>query len=129
MLDKIVKNINRHQWVAEAAYYKALARGFEPGKALDDWLEAEIDFSEMLITLYVSLLEEDGPITTVSLRQLAAFIGIQNTEEMMSESELVRTIQYATKHRPCFRSGANKLCQETVCHWRTECQKLISIWY
>lgn len=26
---------------AEAAYYKALARGFAPGRELDDWLAAE----------------------------------------------------------------------------------------
>ncbi|MGZ8190438.1 MAG: DUF2934 domain-containing protein [Methylococcaceae bacterium] len=129
MLNKIVENINRHQWIAEAAYFKAEARGFEPGKTLDDWLEAEIDFSEMLIALYISLLEEDGPITNVSLRQLAKFIGIQNSEVMMSESELVRAIQHATKHRPCFRSEANKICREKECKWRAECRKLISIWY
>jgi hypothetical protein len=27
--------------VAEAAYYLAERRGFAPGKALDDWLQAE----------------------------------------------------------------------------------------
>jgi len=27
--------------VAEAAYYKAEARGFEPGHEVDDWLDAE----------------------------------------------------------------------------------------
>jgi Protein of unknown function (DUF2934) len=27
--------------VAVAAYYKALARGFEPGYEMHDWLEAE----------------------------------------------------------------------------------------
>lgn len=27
--------------VEEAAYYRAEKRGFEPGKELDDWLEAE----------------------------------------------------------------------------------------
>jgi len=27
--------------VAEAAYYKAEARGFEPGHEMDDWLDAE----------------------------------------------------------------------------------------
>jgi hypothetical protein len=28
--------------VAEAAYYRALQRGFAPGKELEDWLEAEM---------------------------------------------------------------------------------------
>jgi hypothetical protein len=31
----------RHEMVAEAAYYLAEKRGFEPGKELDDWHEAE----------------------------------------------------------------------------------------
>ena len=35
----------RERQVAEAAYYRAERRGFEPGRELDDWLaaEAEID--------------------------------------------------------------------------------------
>jgi len=31
----------RQQAIAQAAYYRAQARGFAPGRALDDWLEAE----------------------------------------------------------------------------------------
>lgn len=35
----------RHELIAEAAYFRAQARGFEPGGDLDDWLgaEAEVD--------------------------------------------------------------------------------------
>ena len=32
--------------IATAAYYKAEARQFEPGRDLDDWLEAEEDFKD-----------------------------------------------------------------------------------
>ena len=32
-------------FIATAAYFKAEARGFAPGKELDDWLEAEAKFS------------------------------------------------------------------------------------
>jgi len=32
--------------IAETAYYKAEARGFEPGRELDDWLEAEAEEGE-----------------------------------------------------------------------------------
>lgn len=32
---------NRHQMIAEAAYFNAEKRGFAPGRALDDWLQAE----------------------------------------------------------------------------------------
>lgn len=31
----------RRRLIAEAAYYKALKRGFAPGREREDWLEAE----------------------------------------------------------------------------------------
>ena len=31
----------RHRQIAEAAFFLAEARGFTPGRELDDWLEAE----------------------------------------------------------------------------------------
>ncbi len=98
MLSHAIKPINRHQWISEAAYYKALARKFEPGKELADWLEAELDYSNMLIALYISILEEDGPMTILSLQQLATFIGIKNPENIFKEIELVRAIQNETGH-------------------------------
>ncbi len=129
MLNHAVKPVNRQLWISEAAYYKALAREFKPGKELTDWLEAEINYSKMLVALYISILEEDGPITILSLQELAAFIGIKNPEDMRSEIELVRAIQNATEHSPCFRSEINVTCEELECKWRTECRKLISAWY
>ncbi|MGR9014644.1 MAG: DUF2934 domain-containing protein [Gammaproteobacteria bacterium] len=129
MLNHVVKPVNRHQWISEAAYYKALARKFEPSRELADWLEAEIDYSQMLIALYISILEEDGPMTTLTLQELATLIGIKDPEDMRSEMELVRTIQKATAHRPCFQSKTHKICEELECKWRAECQKLISAWF
>ncbi len=129
MLSYAVKPINRHQWISEAAYYKALAGKFEPGKELTNWLEAEIDYYNMLIALYISILEEDGPMTILGLQQLAEFVAIQNPKDMLLEIELVGAIQSATGHSPCFRSGINMLCEEVGCKWRAECRKLISAWY
>jgi len=34
---------DRDSRIAVAAYYKALARGFEPGNELSDWLAAEAE--------------------------------------------------------------------------------------
>ncbi len=34
--------------IAELAFYKAEIRGFEPGHELDDWIEAEREFEEMI---------------------------------------------------------------------------------
>jgi len=30
-------------WIAEAAYYRAAQRGFEPGRETEDWLAAETE--------------------------------------------------------------------------------------
>jgi hypothetical protein len=36
--------LDRERWIAEAAYYRAEKRGFEPGFALEDWIVAEAWF-------------------------------------------------------------------------------------
>ena len=38
----------RHAMMAEAAYYRAERRQFEPGHELDDWLQAEAEISRSL---------------------------------------------------------------------------------
>ena len=35
---------SRFDWIATAAFYKTEARGFEPGREIEDWLEAEAGF-------------------------------------------------------------------------------------
>lgn len=35
--------------IAELAFYKAEARGFEPGHELDDWIEAELEFKAIVV--------------------------------------------------------------------------------
>ncbi len=37
-------NDDRLAWIAKTAYFKAEARGFAPGQALEDWLAAEAEF-------------------------------------------------------------------------------------
>ena len=36
------------RWIAEAAYYRAERRGFEPGMEADDWLAAEAEIQARL---------------------------------------------------------------------------------
>lgn len=130
MLSNLVKPKNRHQWISEAAYFNAQARGFEPGRDTEDWLRAEIAYSKMLIRTYLSELEEDcAPITLYGLKQLATAIGIQQADAFMSTVTLIHAIQTATKHCPCFRMEPNKQCDETQCEWRMECRKLIALRY
>jgi hypothetical protein len=40
--------VPRDRQIAEAAYYRAAARGFEPGHALEDWLAAEHELEARL---------------------------------------------------------------------------------
>lgn len=131
MLRAFIKNLNRQrkQWVSEAAYYKAQARGFEPNKELDDWLAAEQDYLNMLIDLQLNVLEEDGTVSTVGLRQIAESVGVQHHQYMRSEYELIRAIQEASHQNPCFQSDESKTCDRLECLWRNKCIKLIAIWH
>ena len=38
----------QHSLIAEAAYYRALERGFTPGCEMDDWLQAEAALNHSL---------------------------------------------------------------------------------
>lgn len=39
---------DRQRMIADAAYYRAQARGFAPRLELDDWLQAEAEIDRML---------------------------------------------------------------------------------
>jgi DUF2934 family protein len=124
----VKQSITRQQWISEAAYYKAEAREFTAGQELNDWLEAEKDFIEMVITTYLSVFEEDGGITKANLQQLAKAIGVETPEGFSNKNQLIRAIQKERGQRPCFRSESNILCDDEDCIWKTECQKLIAVW-
>ena len=38
----------RDRWIAIAAYYRAVQRGFAENHELDDWLEAENEYRELM---------------------------------------------------------------------------------
>ena len=48
----------RRAMTAEAAYYRAERRGFEPGHELEDWLAAEGEIQR----LWTRTLQEEGPL-------------------------------------------------------------------
>jgi len=45
----------RRAMIAEAAYYRAQRRGFEPGHALEDWLQAEVEVERTLAPHWASI--------------------------------------------------------------------------
>ena len=84
----------------------------------------------MLIAAYLARLEEDNePISTISLKQLAVLIGVENPDKLNSKIKLVHAIQNSIKHRPCFRSEDTKLCEELECQWKSECRRLTAAWH
>jgi hypothetical protein len=129
MLSAVIRSINRYQWISEAAYYKALARGFAPNQELRDWLTAEQDFGIMLINLQLNVLEEDGTISTMGLRQIAESMGVKNPELMRTESELIHAIQEASHHNSCFQPKGTAHCDEPTCPWRSKCRRIVAAWY
>ena len=46
-----------HSMIAEAAYYRAEKRGFEPGHELADWFEAESDIKQRGFSSSASILD------------------------------------------------------------------------
>jgi len=120
----------QHQWVSEAAYYKALNRNFESGLELDDWLFAEHDFFNMLITRYLIISTEDGGMSIKGLRRLAKSIGIESSETYTQKDELIRAIQIIMRHEPCFNNHLSNHCHPNeFCLWRAECNKMIAQWH
>ncbi len=54
-----------YQWIAESSYYKALARGFTPGRDQEDWLEALKDYEEEML----SKLQRNGLVWLVPVQK------------------------------------------------------------
>ena len=42
----------RHDMIRDAAYFRAQARGFAPGREIEDWLAAEQDVEELIVRRY-----------------------------------------------------------------------------
>jgi hypothetical protein len=83
----------------------------------------------MLITLYLSIVEEDGAMTIGSLRELANSIGVQNPEHLDLKIDLIRAIQAQSQTHPCFQLDLGDVCNVIAgCQWKAECRKLIAEW-
>jgi hypothetical protein len=48
-----MENVTRQQWISVAAYFKAEARYFAPGRELDDWLAAENNYVKNVCACYL----------------------------------------------------------------------------
>ena len=114
----------RHQWISQAAYYKAESRNFLPGMELDEWFFAENEFARMLITRYQVIADEDGGMTIKGLQRLAKSLGVKNPEMLIQIDQLVQAIQKATNHTPCFNDNPKIQCNIAEhCLWKKECVK------
>ena len=128
-LKQQIDQLYREQWISDAAFYKAKARGFVPGHEAADWLEAEQSYVDMLVELFLTVFREDGYMTITSLQQLAKAVGVAKPERIDSKLALIRAIQTASHHQPCFRNTPERHCQDQAgCQWKTECQKMLAEW-
>jgi Protein of unknown function (DUF2934) len=122
-------SVTRQKWISEAAYFKAKHRGFTPSHDVSDWLDAEHEYIETLVDLFLSVCKEDGEMTITDLCELAKAIGVTKPEQVGSKLKLIRLIQLASHHRPCFRTKYGELCKvRNNCQWKAECQKLVAEW-
>ena len=129
---KLIKHTgsNRNQWVSEAAYYKAELRGFVAGNELNDWVQAEIEYNQLLVRSFLVRCQEDGGISITDLQGLADSIGVVQPESINTKRELIREIQKKSQQTPCFQDGSQANCKrQPNCEWRKECKKLIAAWY
>ena len=118
----------RQQWISVAAYYKAEHRGFKEGKAIDDWLEAELEYIKFLVELFILHSKEDGGMTLEGVQQLAILVGVVHASSIKSEKKLIQLIQKASKAPTCFQSENRTFCRDYKCPWKDECQRLIAQW-
>lgn len=122
-----IEKIPKEHWISVAAYFKSEAKNFTPGCEQTDWLEAEQDYIEMLVDLFLCICREDGIITMTGLQQLASAIGVQKPECIDSKLELIRLIQSKSNRQPCFRTNPGEFCRyQADCQWSNECQKLVA---
>ena len=47
-INLVIEPQTRHELIAQAAYFRALRRGFEPGHELEDWQAAESEIDSAL---------------------------------------------------------------------------------
>ena len=119
----------RHQWIAQAAYFKAESRSFVSGLELEDWLFAENEFVIMLIMRFQVISSEDGGMSIRGLQRLAKSLGVINAETMTLVVDFIHAIQEVTHNTPCFSSDPENHCNVTEpCLWKCECKKMIAKW-
>ena len=117
----------RHQWISEAAFYKAMSRDFKSGFELDDWLCAEREFIKTLTSNYHIVSTEDCGLTRVAIMRFAKLLGIENADTFDQKEELIHAIQIITQNHPCYDNHSLHHCnQDEPCLWRNDCKKLIA---
>jgi hypothetical protein len=116
--------------IIEFQYFdNPIAQNFGSSSELKAGIPQTNDFVKMQIALSLAQVKEDGGTTLIGLHQLAKLIGVENPERITLKLELIRAIQRAAHHVPCFQTELSPLCIEENCKWRTECKKLVAEWY
>lgn len=66
-------------------------------------------------------------MTISQLQEKANSLGIPGSATSSSQTVLIRSIQKAQGHEPCFATDKRYFCNES-CEWRKDCRGLIAAW-
>ena len=63
--------------------------------------------------------ELTGRISMEEVREMGEVMGILSVNKFECKTDLIRVIQLADGHEPCF--NADGLCRSRLCMWASEC--------
>jgi hypothetical protein len=121
-----MENMAYYPSFSEGEHYAAVA-SFSGKPSPDDVMAVENSHVQGQIWDY--LLEsdqDDSGMTLCGLQKLAKSSGVKAPETMTLKIELVRAIQMATYHQPCFGSELRSTCTKEDCNWRYECKRPVT---
>src|SRR5579875_2149068 len=82
-----------HRWIAEAAYFRWLARGSQHGGDQEDWWQAKQDL--VLHRWFGSVDAEHPCFTFLALSQLAYAFGVIDDDELLERAAYHRDLFHA----------------------------------
>jgi len=63
----------------------------------------------------------------VQLQHMADPLGLKESKQHTSQTQLIRAIQQQRGEQPCFATDKRDDCAE-ICEWRRDCRKLMAVW-
>lgn len=95
----------------------------------NDWGRLEKQTIHGRIQDFFSKFDDDEEEITISAWVgLAKTVGVYKPENLGHKVALVRAIQIAADHQPCYRTEQRTTCKNDGCIWQKDCKKLLAEW-